>query len=97
MFPPIYESPPELVSPRPANANLQDPPAPLFRKYLPLSLSKDEVWQNSVFHEITAPVLIAQEFARLLRKSPGHIIFVSGCTESRFLCESIYLSKATKF
>jgi len=86
-FPPIYESPSESTSPNSADTHTQDRFTP---KFLPLSFSKDSVWQDSVFREITEPVLIIQEYTRLLKESTGQIIIVSGCSQGRFLCESIH-------
>lgn len=86
-FPPSYEGSSEPSSPHSADPIRQNP---LPRNLLPLAFSKDDVWQDAVFREITEPVLITQEFARLLKKSSGRVIVVSGCTESRFFCELIY-------
>jgi len=68
----------------------QDPSTNVPHKFLPLSISKDDVWQDSIFREITEPVLIIQEYIRMLKKSSGRIIVVSGCSQGRFLCESIH-------
>lgn len=61
----------------------------VFQKFLPLSLSRDDIFQNTVFREVTEPVMIIQEYVRLLRRSCGRIIIVSGYSEGRFLCESV--------
>ena len=66
-------------------------------KFLPLSFSKDSVWQDSVFREITEPVLIIQEYIRLLKDSSGHVIIVSGCSQGRFLCESVHRNQKYQF
>jgi hypothetical protein len=89
MFPPTYESPSEPILPGSAD-NPHDPSIPFPRKFLPLSLSKDDIWRDTVSHEITELVLIIQEYIRLLQKSSGRIIVVSGCSESRFLCEYVH-------
>jgi hypothetical protein len=62
-----------------------------------LSFSKDNVWQDSVFREITELVLIIQEYIRLLNDSSGRVIIVSGCSQGRFLCESIHRNQKYKF
>jgi len=87
MFPPTYESPSEPILPG-STDNPHDPSIPFPRKFLPLSLSKDDIWRDTVSHEITELVLIIQEYIRLLQKSSGRIIVVSGCSESRFLSGS---------
>lgn len=84
VFPPIYENPSESALPHSADTISQDR-----SKFLPLSFSKDGVWQDTVFREITEPVLIIQEYIRLLKKSSGQVIIVSGCSQGRFICESI--------
>jgi len=84
-FPPTYENLSELTFPHSAGPHSQEPPTNLHPKFLPLSISKDDVWQDSVFREITEPVLIIQDYIRLLKKSSGHVIIVSGCSQGRFL------------
>lgn len=88
IFPPTYQGPSEPSSPHLTEIPL-DFPKLIPQKLLPLNLAKDDVWQDSVFREVTEPVLIAQEYVRLLRKSSGRVIIVSGCTEGRFSCKSI--------
>jgi hypothetical protein len=80
-----------------AHPLVQGPPTHLPPKFLPLSFSKDSVWQDSVFREITEPVLIIQEYIRLLKDSSGRVIIVSGCSQGRFLCESIHRNQTYKF
>ncbi|KIM87541.1 hypothetical protein PILCRDRAFT_815080 [Piloderma croceum F 1598] len=86
-FPPIYETPSESTPPSSAATHplVQGPLTHLRPKFLPLSFSKDSVWQDSVFREITEPVLIIQEYIRLLKDSSGRVIIVSGCSQGRFL------------
>ena len=85
-FPPTYENPPEITSPHSADSFPQDN---IPFRFLPLSIAKPDVWQDSVFREITEPVLIIQQYTQMLKKSSGHVIVVSGCSRGRFSCKSI--------
>ena len=88
-FPPTYLGPSELTSSHLTETPL-DFPTLMPQKFLPLNLAKDDVWQDSVFREVAEPVLMTQEYIRLLRKYSGRVIIVSGCTKGRFSCESIH-------
>ena len=96
-FPPIYENSSEPNSPHSASVISADHSTHPAAKFLPLSFSKDVVWQDSVFREITEPVLIIQEYIMLLKECSGRVIIVSGCSQGRFLGELIYWDQTTSF
>ncbi|KII88670.1 hypothetical protein PLICRDRAFT_41875 [Plicaturopsis crispa FD-325 SS-3] len=52
------------------------------RNYLPVFLAKDSAWKSLVTREVTEPVLLLRDYIKLLRKSAGRIIMVSGCSDS---------------
>lgn len=61
-----------------------DSPAAAYHKYIPLTLAKQEVWQDFVSREITEPVLMIQDCVKLLKKFHARVIVVSGCSEGPF-------------
>jgi hypothetical protein len=52
------------------------------RKCLPLILAKDEMLQEIVASEVTEVVLVAKDYLKMVRKSSGRVVVVSGCLDS---------------
>jgi len=59
------------------------------QKLLPLCLTKEDVLTDIVAREIMEPILLTQDYLKMLGESSGRVILVSGCSESSFLCKFI--------
>ena len=78
LLPPTYVTS-ELTTPQSAHTSSE-----AYRRQFALSLADESAWAESISRELTEPVEMIQDCAKLLRTFRAHVIMVSGCSRGRF-------------